>query len=72
MCASTQTRLRCGQSWARLEEIPLWLPGTARLAQPCEKRWHLHFTPTSKLWSNLIERRFRELTDKPILDIITG
>jgi transposase len=29
-------------------------------------RFHLHFTPTSSSWLNLVERRFRELTDKAI------
>jgi transposase len=29
-------------------------------------RFHLHFTPTSSSWLNLIERWFRELTDKRI------
>jgi transposase len=29
-------------------------------------RFHLHFTPTSSSWLNLIERWFRELTDKAI------
>jgi transposase len=28
------------------------------------RRWHLHFTPTSSSWLNLIERRFQELTDR--------
>jgi transposase len=28
------------------------------------RRWHLHFTPTSSSWLNLIERWFQELTDK--------
>jgi transposase len=28
------------------------------------RRWHLHFTPTSSSWLNLIERWFKELTDK--------
>ena len=27
-------------------------------------RFHLHFTPTSSSWLNLVERWFRELTDK--------
>ena len=27
-------------------------------------RWHLHFTPTSSSWLNLVERWFKELTDK--------
>lgn len=29
-------------------------------------RFHIHFTPTSSSWLNLIERFFRELTDKRI------
>jgi len=29
-------------------------------------RFHLHFTPTSSSWLNMIERWFRELTDKRI------
>ena len=28
------------------------------------KRFHLHFTPTSSSWLNLVERWFRDLTDK--------
>jgi transposase len=28
------------------------------------RRWHLHFTPTSSSWLNLVERWFKELTDK--------
>jgi len=30
------------------------------------KRFHMHFTPTSSSWLNLIERWFREITDKRI------
>lgn len=40
---------------------------------PCVKRWlkrhprfHVHFIPTSSSWLNLIERWFRDLTDKRI------
>lgn len=29
-------------------------------------RFHVHFTPTSSSWLNLVERWFRELTDKRI------
>jgi transposase len=29
-------------------------------------RFHIHFTPTSSSWLNLVERWFRELTDKRI------
>lgn len=36
----------------------------AWLAKP--PRFHLHFTPTSSSWLNLVERWFRELTDKAI------
>ncbi len=31
---------------------------------PRSRRWHLHFTPTSSSWTNLIERWFKELTDR--------
>lgn len=34
------------------------------LAHPRRARWHLHFTPTSSSWLNVIERWFKELTDK--------
>lgn len=37
---------------------------TEWLARPRQKRWHLQFTPTSASWLNLIERWFKELTDK--------
>src|SRR5450759_2718882 len=40
-------------------EITKWLAHRDR------RRWHLHFTPTSSSWVNLIERWFKELTDKP-------
>jgi transposase len=39
-------------------EITKWL------ASPRRKRWHLHFTPTSSSWVNLVECWFKELTDK--------
>jgi transposase len=29
-------------------------------------RFHLHFTPTSSSWLNLVERWFREVTDKAL------
>ena len=29
-------------------------------------RFHVHFTPTSSSWLNLVERWFREITDKRI------
>jgi transposase len=37
---------------------------TEWLANPRRKRWHLHFIPTSSSWVNLVERWFKELTDK--------
>jgi transposase len=32
----------------------------------CHKRFHVHFTPTSASWLNMVERFFRELTDKQV------
>lgn len=40
------------------EKVVTWL------AHPGRKRFHLHFTPTSSSWLNLVEGWFRELTDK--------
>jgi transposase len=37
---------------------------TEWLAHPKRARWHLHFTPTSSSWLNLVERWFKELTDR--------
>jgi transposase len=34
------------------------------LDHPKRARFHLHFTPTSASWLNLVERWFKELTDK--------
>jgi transposase len=39
-------------------------PITNRLADPKRARWHLHFTPTSSSWCNLVERWFKELTER--------
>ena len=36
------------------------------LAHKSRRRWHLHFIPTSSSWLNLVERWFRDLTDKQI------
>jgi transposase len=30
------------------------------LAHKDRRRWHLHFTPTSRSWLNLVERWFKE------------
>jgi transposase len=34
------------------------------LDDPKRARWHLHFTPTSSSWLNLVERFFNELTER--------
>ncbi len=39
-------------------------PVTKWLAHPERARWHLHFTPTSSSWCNLVERWFGELTER--------
>jgi transposase len=39
-------------------EVTRWLD------HPNRARWHLHFTPTSSSWLNLVERWFKELTDR--------
>jgi hypothetical protein len=39
-------------------EIQKWL------AHKDRRRWHLHFTPTSSSWTNLVERWLKELTDR--------
>ena len=39
-------------------EVSRWLD------HPKRARWHLHFTPTSSSWLNLVERWFKELTDR--------
>jgi len=39
-------------------EIKEWLAGER------QARWHLHFIPTSSSWLNLVERWFKELTDR--------
>jgi transposase len=39
-------------------EVKKWL------ADPKRARWHLHFTPTSSSWLNLVERWFHELTER--------
>jgi hypothetical protein len=31
---------------------------------PKRARWHLHFTPTSSSWLNLVERWFYEITQR--------
>jgi transposase len=38
------------------------------LAHPKRQRWHLHFTPTSSSWLNLVEGWFAQLTNKRLKD----
>src|SRR5271166_4690037 len=60
------------QSPAELD-LHLIVDNSSTHKSPPVKRWlkrhsrfHLHFTPTSSSWLNMIERWFRELTDKRI------
>jgi transposase len=39
-------------------------PITKWLAHPKRERWHLHFTPTSSSWLNLVEGWFSQLTER--------
>jgi len=39
-------------------------PVAAWLAHPKRQRWHLHFTPTSASWLNLVEGWFAQLTNR--------
>ena len=39
-------------------------PVAAWLTHPKRTRWHLHFTPTSSSWLNLVEGWFAELTER--------
>ena len=39
-------------------------PVTEWLAHPRRDRWHLHFTPTSASWLNLVEGWFAQLTNR--------
>ena len=55
-------------------EIHLILDNYATHKTPAVKRWlkrhprfHLHFTPTSSSWLNLVERFFRDLTQEVVL-----
>ncbi len=54
-------------------ELHLIVDNLSTHKSPAVKRWlarhprfHLHFTPTSSSWLNLVERWFREITDKRI------
>ncbi len=41
------------------DNVTKWLEHPKR-----KDRWHIHYTPTSSSWLNLVERWFKELTDK--------
>jgi transposase len=45
-----------------------WLQGVRRLfaALLRHPRFHLHFTPTSASWLNLVERWFAEVTNRKL------
>ena len=43
-------------------------PVTEWLAHPKRERWHLHFTPTSASWLNLVEGWFAQLTNRRLRD----
>src|SRR5713101_1306999 len=43
-------------------------PVTDWLAHPKRKGWHLHFTPTSSSWLNLVEGWFAQLTKRRLRD----
>jgi len=59
------TVARCRRGEGRIERILLTVQ---RLKKWLAKhpRFHLHFTPTSSSWLNLVERFFAKLTDKAI------
>ena len=42
----------------KAEPVAKWL------APPRRARWHLHFTPTSSSWLNLVESWFGQLTNR--------
>jgi len=39
---------------------------TIRRSLAKRPRWHVHSTPTSASWINMVERRFGERTRKPL------
>ena len=59
-CPATST---CTSCWTT---CPRTTPPRSRSGSRTQdrRRWHLHFTPTSSSWLNLVERWFKELTDK--------
>ena len=59
-CPATSRSTSCWTTCPRTRrpEVTEWL------AHPKRARWHLHFTPTSSSWLNLVEGWFKELTDR--------
>ena len=58
--ARTSTSTSCSTT-SRRTKHRRWPTGSA---DPKRARWHLHFTPTSSSWLNLVERWFSELTKR--------
>ena len=59
-CPATSTSTSCWTTCPRTRRPPVaeWL------AHPKRQRWHLHFTPTSSSWLNLVEGWFAQLTNR--------
>ncbi len=69
-CSGTESTTHKGRGLLRIHvvldnlsahkapEIKTWL------AHPRRARWHLHFTPTSSSWLNLVEGWFKLLTER--------
>lgn len=56
-----------GSTAARSELTVVVNPAeTGRAVSFWSSRFHLHFTPTSSSWLNLVERWFRDFTDKAL------
>ena len=62
---------RLSREFSREASLHLVLDNYGTHTQPKVKEWlrrhprfHLHFTPTSSSWLNLVERWFRDLTEK--------
>jgi transposase len=63
---SQQDLARSGTEHVVLDNLsaPMGPEVTRWLDHPKRTRWHLHFTPTSSSWLNLVERWFKALTDR--------
>ena len=58
--------LRRLQQSTQVDAIILKLPTTVQQWLAKHPRFHMHFTPTSASWLNMVERFFRDITDKRI------